>query len=160
MKRYIYLVMSVLLVAGAAACSSSGDKEAADDTTTTAAEGGGTDSGDSGDSGDSPETTAADSGDSGTDEGSDGGSDVDTGSIENADVADFCRQVDEVIEKYGDVLADPEADISATMEALDPLMELAETAMSIDVFDMSEADTEALNACSEKLTEATEKLNS
>ena len=130
MKRASGILLSLLLLTGAAACGS--DDDAGDDTTTTEAAAG-------------TETTA--------------GEDTDTtgsssGDIENAEVADYCEQVDAFIEEYADVLADPAGNAERAMEMLEPAQELLDAATALDPSELSPEDVTALNDCAQKLTDA------
>lgn len=135
MKRAGSIVLSLVLVLGVAACGSDDDDSA---TTTTEAAAG--------------EETTATTGGGDTD--TTGGGAVDVDAIENDGVADYCRQVDEFIEEYADVLADPSANPERAMEMLEPAGDLLDVATSLDPSELSQDDATALNACAQRLTDA------
>jgi hypothetical protein len=130
-KRASGILLSLLLLTGAAGC---GDDDTGGDSAATTTEAAA-----------DTETTAG--GETDTTAGS-------SGDIENAEVADYCRQVDEFIEEYADVLADPTANPERAMEMLEPAGDLLDAATALDPSEMSQDDVTALNECAERLNDA------
>ncbi len=139
MKRASSILLSLVLVLGLAACGDTGGDEGSDSGPTTTEAGAGEETTGTTDGGD-PDTT--------------GGGAVGVDAIENAEVAEYCRQVEAFIEEYADALADPYGNPDMAMEMVGPAGDLLDAVAAIDTTELSRDDVAALNACAQQLTDA------